>query len=70
MKPVAFRRQPKVSLNVWVPEKIAEDIREKSDASGRTIGAVITEILCHGMQRDPSEFGITSPEKPKSSAVA
>ncbi len=57
-KTTPFRKQAKTDLNVWIPEKLAEDIRTVSDETGRSIGSLVTEYLCRGMGRDPSEFGI------------
>ncbi len=64
-KQVPFRRQAKTDLNVMVPERLAEDIRNESDLSGRTIGSLVTEYICRGMGRDPADFGILQPRRPK-----
>ena len=57
-KAIPFRKQAKTDLNVWIPVAIAEEIREAADNTGRSIGSIVTEYLCRGMDRDPADFGI------------
>jgi hypothetical protein len=65
---VKFRQQPKRHLMVLVPEAIDEAIRER--AMRRSISEVATEIMCRGLDIDPSTFGIepTKRHEPASAA--
>lgn len=55
---MSFREIEKTHLQVLVPPAIDDAIRDKSRADRKSLSEAATEILCRGLNVDPSEFDI------------